>query len=112
MLTMRRPAALTLLSLAIAAIADAQSLSLSGPSLSPDRNSVTVRIDGRPKPDPSTFKDPTLWVVVARSPKNAVGTQLKIKSVEPTQFYQVTGLTRLTLIEPAAADGARQGADV
>ncbi len=104
MLTMRGVGACLAVLIIGAGAAFAQPLSLAGPSLAPNRESVTVRIGGTPKPDEAVVANKNQWVVVARSPTNPAGVQLDIASVAATQFYQTTGLLRITFVVPAPPD--------
>ena len=83
--------------------AAAQSLSLGGPSLA-GRDSITVRINDMPRPDPKTYTDKAKWVVVVRSPSNPAGVQVEISGVAPTSVFADSGLIRITFTAPVAAD--------
>jgi hypothetical protein len=104
MLTMKGVGACLVVATIGAATAFGQPLSLAGPSLALNRESVTVRIGGTPKPDEAVVTNKSQWVVVARSPANSAGVQLGIASVAATQFYDTTGLIRITFITPAPPD--------
>ena len=104
MLTVKRVAASLLLVAIGLGTAAAQPLSLAGPSLAPNRESVTVRIADTPKPDPTAVTNKNQWVVVARSAANPAGVQLSIDTVAATQFYDTTGLIRITFVSPAPPD--------
>jgi hypothetical protein len=109
----RQPGVLTgarcaLAGLALVALgsrAQAQEVKLGRPSLAPNRESITVSAAGPPYPDAAVISVADRYVVVVRSPAHPAGVQAAIRSVVPEpDLYADTGLIRIVLAAPVAAD--------